>query len=55
MIPSDGAVDVLITHGPPMGILDTNYEGLHCGCEMLEIAIKDRIKPRVSIFGHIHE
>ena len=54
MIPND--VDILITHGPPMGILDQANERLnteHCGCEELLLAIK-RVKPRVHVFGHIH-
>jgi Icc-related predicted phosphoesterase len=58
-IPSD--TDVLITHGPPMGILDevVNVMGESydpprlAGCEELLLAIK-RIKPQVHIFGHIH-
>ena len=52
LIPSD--VDVLITHGPPMGVLDTTFDGEHVGCEELSAAIA-RIQPRVHIFGHIHE
>lgn len=48
------AVDVLITHGPPMGIGDTIWLGRHVGCE----ALRDRVRalgPRVHVFGHIHE
>lgn len=51
LIPSD--VDVLITHGPPSGILDVNLHGEHCGCEDLLGAVK-RIKPKIHAFGHIH-
>lgn len=51
LIPGD--VDVLITHGPPHGILDRNLEGENCGCEELHAAV-DRIKPKVHAFGHIH-
>ncbi len=47
-------VDVLITHGPPAGILDQNHAGIACGCRDL----LDRVfvvKPRLHVFGHIHE
>lgn len=51
-IPED--TDVLIVHGPPYGILDQNYQGKHCGCQdLLERVLQ--IKPRLVIFGHIHE
>jgi Icc-related predicted phosphoesterase len=46
-------VNVLITHGPPYGILDKNKEGEHCGCHALRKYV-DRAKPDVHIFGHIH-
>lgn len=46
--------DVLITHGPPMGILDRTARGERVGCEELREAVR-RIKPRVHVFGHIHE
>lgn len=45
--------DVLITHGPPYGILDKVRRG-SVGCEELDKAV-DNIKPKVHIFGHIHE
>jgi Icc-related predicted phosphoesterase len=45
--------DVLISHGPPENILDTNLDGEHLGCdELMEIVTK--IKPKYHIFGHIH-
>lgn len=47
-------VDVLITHGPPHKILDKTIEGVDAGCEMLVEAIK-RVKPKIHVFGHIHE
>lgn len=52
-------VDVLITHGPPYGILDElvyadgTPNGQLVGCEELLNVIK-RVKPQVHIFGHIH-
>lgn len=47
-------VDVLITHGPPMGIADRTVNGENVGCADLAEAMK-RAKPRLSVFGHIHE
>jgi len=46
--------DILITHGPPSGILDLTMQGDHAGCEEL-IKKVEEIRPRVHIFGHIHE
>jgi Icc-related predicted phosphoesterase len=47
-------IDVLVTHGPPQGILDKTEEGLLVGCEEL-IGAVHRVHPKVHIFGHIHE
>jgi len=47
-------VDVLITHGPPLGVRDRNYRGEHLGCPHLAEALL-RVRPRLHIFGHIHE
>jgi len=46
-------VDVLITHGPPHGILDTVKGGKHVGDQQLLEAVQ-RVKPRLHVFGHIH-
>lgn len=51
-IPAD--TDVLITHGPPFGILDRNDDGQCCGDYTLAEKTFE-IKPKVHIFGHIHE
>lgn len=51
-IPED--TDVLITHGPPAGILDTTYGGEHAGCADLLERVRT-IRPRLHVFGHIHE
>ena len=48
------ATDVLVTHGPPIGILDRTFTGEAVGCEELRLAIR-RVRPRVHVFGHIHE
>jgi Icc-related predicted phosphoesterase len=52
LIPAD--TDVLITHGPPYGYLDINSRGFSVGCEELMEAV-ERTKPRLHVFGHIHE
>jgi Icc-related predicted phosphoesterase len=49
-IPQD--TKVLITHGPPMGILDRVWNDI-VGCADLTNAVA-RIKPKVHVFGHIH-
>ena len=46
--------DVLITHGPPAGILDKSHPGgISLGCEELREKVLE-IKPRLHAFGHIH-
>ncbi|KAK0657999.1 Metallo-dependent phosphatase-like protein [Cercophora newfieldiana] len=57
--PIPPGVDIVMTHGPPLlpshqYQLDTNRDGMHCGCPMLYAAIR-RVKPRIHCFGHIHE
>jgi len=47
------SLDVLVTHGPPKGILDKNPSGEHVGCEDLANRLKI-IKPSYHCFGHIH-
>lgn len=51
-IPDD--LDVLITHGPPHGILDRTHDNRDVGCEELRARVTT-IKPRLHCFGHIHE
>jgi Icc-related predicted phosphoesterase len=46
--------DVLITHGPPWGVLDRTSGGERAGCEELLLAVQ-RVRPRLHVFGHIHE
>ena len=48
------STDVLITHGPPLGILDVTFDGRSVGCADLLDSVQN-IKPRVHAFGHIHE
>lgn len=47
-------VDVLITHGPPFGILDRSILGTRVGCKALSQTMLKR-QAKVHIFGHIHE
>lgn len=47
-----GDTDVLITHGPPHGILDACPTSQ--GCQDLLSAVR-RVAPSVHVFGHIHE
>jgi len=67
-VPSDDIpVDVLITHGPPLGRGDLVLLGqprrptkngkttTRAGCYDLLLAIQNRVKPKINVFGHIHE
>lgn len=47
-------IDILVTHSPPYGILDRSRDNKSVGCESLFKAVA-RVKPRVHVFGHIHE
>ncbi|KAL2162583.1 hypothetical protein VTH06DRAFT_7497 [Thermothelomyces fergusii] len=49
----DGA-DVVITHGPPRGVLDLTASRQRGGCDQLFAAVA-RSRPRLHCFGHIHE
>lgn len=51
-IPADS--DVVVTHGPPQGILDRCYDGREVGCQDL-LERLETIQPRLHVFGHIHE
>ena len=52
LIPTD--TNVLITHGPVFGFLDTLSNEQHVGCQDLLRTVL-LIKPKVHICGHIHE
>jgi predicted phosphohydrolase len=41
-------VDILVTHGAPLGILDKNF-----GCPILRKLV-DSAQPKIHIFGHVH-
>lgn len=55
-IPED--TDILVTHGPPKGILDLSHnikdELEYCGDKSLFNHVV-RVNPKYHIFGHIHE
>lgn len=52
LIPDD--TDILITHGPPFGIMDAlEATGEHVGCQDLADAV-ERVRPKIHVFGHIH-
>ena len=55
-VPDD--IDVFIVHGPPKGILDLSYnrngELEFCGDKSLRNHLINRIKPKLCLFGHIH-
>ncbi|MGZ5285534.1 MAG: metallophosphatase domain-containing protein [Flavisolibacter sp.] len=48
------ATDLLVTHGPAYGFLDLIMNDQHAGCQDLLRTILT-IKPKVHVFGHIHE
>ena len=48
MVEIDEPVDILLSHGTPLGILD---DGL--GCPKLRFLI-EKCKPKYALFGHIH-
>ncbi|CAE6460427.1 unnamed protein product [Rhizoctonia solani] len=49
--------EVLVTHGPPFGILDFSSHGKgHVGCPALTHAALHRLpRVRLHVYGHIHE
>lgn len=50
-IPDD--TDVLVTHTPPLGVLDRPTAGGQLGCPHLLDAVR-RVEPRLHVFGHVH-
>jgi len=57
LVPTD--TDVLITHGPPYGILDRVYypsgRWESVGDEALREQVIQHLKPRYHLFGHLHD
>jgi len=52
-IPDD--VDILITHSPALGVLDESKRKVRCGSQALHSILAYRIRPKLHVFGHIHE
>ena len=52
LIPED--TELLITHGPPQGILDNTQHGEQVGCKDLWHKILET-QIKLHVFGHIHE
>lgn len=46
-------LDILVTHGPPRGILDTGYQDPHVGSIALAEALEWR-NVKHNVFGHLH-
>ena len=42
-------------HGPPLGRGDQCHHGGRAGCYDLLKAVQGKVKPRLHVFGHIHE
>lgn len=52
-IPTD--IDILMTHGPPVGHGDLTGGNNNVGCVELLNTVQKRVKPKFHVFGHIHE
>ena len=46
--------DVVVVHGPPHGCGDLTCDGHHAGSISLAGRLR-RVRPRLALFGHIHE
>ncbi len=51
-VPTD--TDILLTHGPPYGVLDATKRGERVGCKDQLEWIREH-QPRLVVCGHIHE
>ncbi|EFQ98103.1 metallophosphoesterase domain-containing protein 2 [Nannizzia gypsea CBS 118893] len=47
-------VDIVMTHGPPHGVMDRPYSSSRVGCPDLFKAVF-QARPKLHCFGHIHE
>jgi len=52
-IPRD--TEILLTHTPAFGVLDTTKRGTNAGCPVLSTALEELRQCRMHVFGHIHE
>jgi Icc-related predicted phosphoesterase len=48
------SIDILVTHGPPLGVLDLTSSGMQVGDAALRERVRE-LQPKVHCFGHIHE
>ncbi|GFN83612.1 metallophosphoesterase mpped2 [Plakobranchus ocellatus] len=48
-------IDILLSHGPPLGFGDFTLRRKHVGCVELLNSVTKRIKPKYVVSGHIHE
>ena len=53
LIPDD--IDILITHGPPLGIFDTTDRGENVGSKSLLEKARSLKNLKLFVFGHLHE
>lgn len=53
LIPDD--TNILVTHGPPFGMLDKNKRSTRCGCYALSDRVLQLKNLKLHVFGHIHE
>ena len=53
LIPTD--TDILITHSPPFTILDKTVEGRQVGAPSLMALHIGKLRPKLWVWGHIHE
>jgi len=47
-------IDILLTHGPPVGYGDLTSDAVRAGCVELLHTIQHRVKPKYHVAGHIH-
>ena len=53
-------IDILITHGPPKGVLDLTDDIesqaiVQVGCAALRRHVDERVQPKIHAFGHLHD
>lgn len=48
--------DIIVSHGPPLSVGDySSSSASNCGCPALLKEIVERVQPKLTVFGHIHE
>ncbi len=53
LIPKD--TDILVTHSPAWGVLDTVGRNRYAGSVSLHDLLKYELSPKLHVFGHVHE